>query len=147
MEQNLSIKSVILLGSFMSLMSCNFNQKKEPDNSLKGWILSNQHSLMLAADTIVQSYNNANKADSNWTSSTIAITRYGPGTLGALADKIQDSTGCVVVELTFYKDTNKKRKMMLAAQDSGCLKSLNNTILETDSTNDFIFGKASRIQN
>jgi len=147
MKQNLSIKSAILFVSFMCLMSCNSNQKKEQDNSLKGWILSNQHSLMLAADTIIQSYNNANKVDSNWTSSTIAITRYGPGTLGAFANKIHDSTGCVVVELTFYKDTNKKRRIMLAAQDSGCLKNLNNTILETDSTNDFIFGKASRIEN
>lgn len=128
-------------------MTCSSGQKKEQHNSLKEWILSNQHSLMIDADTIIQNYYKANKPDSNWVSAIVAITKFGPNELSALANKIHDSTGCVVVELTFYKDTNKKRRIMLAAQDSGCLKSLNNTILETDSTNDFIFGKSNRIEN
>ncbi len=100
----------------MSLMSCNFNQKKEQGNSLKGWILSNQHSLMLAADTIVQSYNNANKADSNWTSSTIAITRYGSDTWAHLRIKFKTQLDASLLNLPFIRIQIKKRKMMLAAQ-------------------------------
>ena len=101
---------------------------------------------MLDADTIIENYYSSNNLDSNWISSTIAITKYGTDALSALANKIQDSAGCIVVELTFYKDINKKRSIVLAARDSGCLNGLNNANLETDSTDDFIFGKDNKAE-
>ena len=124
-------------------MSCGSGHKQEKDNSLKSWILNNQDSITADADTLIQNYFSRNKLDSNWMSSTIAITKYGPDALSILASKVNDSTGCVVVELTFYKDVNKKKRIMLAAQDSSCLPILNSVSLQTDSTNEFIFGKTN----
>ena len=141
------MKCIFLSVIFLYLTSCSSQSKKEKDNSLRSWILTNQDSLMADADTLIQNYHNRNKPDSNWMSSTIGITKYGPDALSVLASKLQDSTGCIVVELTFYKDANKKKRIMLAAQDSSCLPILNNVMLETDSTNEFIFGKADRTEN
>jgi len=70
------MKYIILLVNLIFLISCN-PKKKEQDNSLKGWILRNQQALMLDADTIIENYYSRNNLDSNWISSTIAITKYG----------------------------------------------------------------------
>jgi hypothetical protein len=127
-------------------MSCS-RQKQEKDNSLKNWILSNQDSITADADALIKNYFTRNKLDSNWMFSTIAITKHGSDPLSVLASKVHDSTGCIVVELTFYKDSNKKKRIMLAMQDSSCLPIFNSVRLETDSTNEFIFGKTNRIEN
>ena len=137
----------LLIISCFYLMSCSSGQKKEKDNSLKSWILSNQDSLTADADMLIQNYFTRNKLNPNWMSSTIAITRYAPDALGVLASKLHDSTGCIVVELTFYKDVNKKKIIMLEAQDSTYLTILNSVTLQTDSTKEFIFGKANRSKN
>ena len=96
---------------------------------------------MLDSDSIIQEYHNRNNLTTTWTSSTIANTIYTGNSLGELAKKAGDSTDYIVTELTFYKASDQKRKIMIATKDSTCSNGFKNLILKTDSTNDFIFGK------
>ncbi len=96
---------------------------------------------MLNSDSLIQDYRNRTNFTTTWTSSTIANTIYAENSLGELAKKAGDSTDCIVTEITFYKDPNKKRKILIATKDSTCSKLFKSLILKTDSTNDFIFGK------
>lgn len=114
---------------------------------MKQWILSNQDQLNLASDSVVHDYHKRNKTDANWISSTIAITKYAPNILGTLAEKVGHSADCIVIELTFYKDPTQKKRIMIKSVDSACLEKLERTILITDSTNNFIFGKEMKLLN
>jgi hypothetical protein len=138
------MRNLFLLVSFIFFLSCNFNNEKPPKSSLKEWILSNHRQLELDAKGLISGYLKENGSDSNWTSASIATTMYAPNSLGMLARIAGDSTKCIVVELTFYKDTLQKKEIMLAAEDSTCLQMLNTVSLETDSTNQFIFGKKTK---
>ena len=123
-------------------ISCNSSKQTV---SLKQWILDNNGQINLVTDSIIQDYHKRNKTDSNWISSSIAITKYAPNILGTLAEKIGDSTDCIVIELIFYKNLNQKKEIMIAAVDSSCLNKIEQTIIETDSTKNFIFGKKTEV--
>lgn len=132
----------ILLSFFcIFVISCDSIQIHKEDDSLKLWILNHQHQLSLDSDSIVQEHHDRGDENPDWIASTIANTIYAENSLGELAKKAGDSTKCIVVQLTFYKDLNKKRRIMIATRDSTCFKNFKNIILKTDSTNDFIFGK------
>jgi hypothetical protein len=126
------MKKTIISFVCILLISCHSN------NNLREWILNNQQQLTSATDSVIQDYYKTNNLDSNWISSSVAITEYAPNIIGALAKKAGDSTECIVIELTFYKNLNLKRSIMIAANDSTCLNKLNAIILKTDSTNNFI---------
>ena len=74
-------------------------------------------------------------------SSSIAITIYAPNSLGKLAKIAGDSSECVIVKLSFYRNEMRKREIMIAAVDSSCLDKINAIDLKTDSINHLIFGK------
>lgn len=135
------MERIFFLLSCLFLISCKSNHTNQRGDVLKKWILNNQHQLMLDSDSLIQEYHNRTKLTTTWTSSTIANTIYAENSLGELAKKAGDSTDCIVTEITFYKDSNKKRKIMIAAKDSTCSNVFKNLILKTDSTHDFIFGK------
>jgi hypothetical protein len=135
------MKYITLMAVSFIMGSCNSNIKKNDDTTLKEWILKNQHQLMLSSDSIIQDYYNKNILDSGWISSSMVIRKYAPNIFGSLVKKARDTTECIVVELTFYKDTKQKRSILISAEDSTCLKKLSTIILETDSTENFIFGK------
>jgi hypothetical protein len=96
---------------------------------------------MLTSDSVFQRHQEQNAPDTNWFSFTIAMTKFAPNIFGKLAEKAGDSTDCIIIEQTFYKDVNKKREIMIAAMDSTCLLTLRNITLNIDSTDDFIYGK------
>ncbi len=130
---------IFFLLSCIFLISCKSNQRR--NHVLRTWILNNQHQLMLDSDSLIQEYYNRTNLTTTWTSSTIANTIYAENSLGELAKKAGDSRDYIVTEITFYKDSNKKRKIMIATKNSTCSNIFKNLILKTDSTNDFIFGK------
>ena len=132
---------IFFLLNCIFLISCKSNHRNQQDDVLKTWILNNQHQLMLDSDSLIQEYHNRTNLTTAWTSSTIANTIYAENSLGELAKKAGDSTDCIVTEIIFYKDSNKKRKIMIATKDSTCSNVFKSLILKTDSTNDFIFGK------
>ena len=134
---------IFILFNCIFIISCNTNHTRKQDNSLKVWIENNQNLLMVDTDKIIQEYNK-NDLNNNWGSISIATTLHMENSLGKLAKLAGDSTLCIIVEFTFYKDLNQKRKIMIAAEDSTCLNKLDFISLETDSTNDFIFGKRDK---
>jgi hypothetical protein len=130
--------------SFLILIffnSCKLSDSKKHEVSIKEWIVSNKEQISISSDSIIQDYLKQNKADSNWISSSIAITKFKPGVLGMLVKKVGDSTECIVIELRFYKDPKRKKSIMIAAVDSSCLHKIENIVLKTDSTDILIFGK------
>ena len=131
--------ALILLPFF----SCNSTNDKK-DTSLKQWIYNNQDRLENDIDTVIYNYLVKEKPDSTWSVRDLAITMFAPNSLGTLAKIAGDSMQCIIIDLTFYKDKMRKRKIMIAAQDSSCLKKLNEIELTTDSTDNLIFGKNSK---
>ena len=123
------------------IFSCNANHKSQEDDQLRTWILNNQQRLIFDSNSIIQKDSNSSDTSSNWGSKTYGITQYAENSLGQLAKLAGDSTECFDVYLTFYKDPNIKRKIMLGPKDSTCLEAFENLHLQTDSTNIFIFGK------
>ena len=137
----LIMSNIVCFFSSLFVISCNSRDSKERVESISQWIVSNQEQINLASDSIIADYYEKNKVDSNWTSSSIAITKHAPGIFRKLAEKAGDSTECVVIELTFYNDPRRKRSIMIASEDATCINKLDSIILETDSTESFIFGK------
>jgi hypothetical protein len=135
------MRNIVFLFSYLLIISCNSGNSKKQVDSLHQWIVRNQEQLNLASDSIIKAYSERNNTDSNWISSGIAITKDAPGILGMLAKKVADSTECIVIELTFYKNSKQKKNIMIASIDSNCLTRLDQIILKTDSTDKFIFGK------
>jgi hypothetical protein len=121
------------------VFSC--STKDEKTNPLKQWIIDNQASIAFDIDTVISSYKLKNKLDSNWNSSSIATTIFSPNSLGKLAKIAGDTSECFVVVLTFYKNKYRKKEIMLLATQYNCLPAFNKIKLDTDSTNNFIFGK------
>jgi hypothetical protein len=125
---------------FLPFFSCNSTKDKKA-TELNHWIHDNQDRIENDIDAIIKNYLLKEKADSNWRSRGIAITMYAPNSLGTLVKIAGDSTDCIIIDLTFYKDKLRKREMKIAAQDSSCLDKLNAIQLTTDSTDHLIFGK------
>lgn len=107
---------------------------------LKDWILNHEKELIFQSDSFIHDYNNGHR-EPNWTSADLAITNSMSGPLGQLADTAGDSTNCIVVMLTIFKNPDNKRRIFLAATDSACLKKLSAIELTTDSTQNIVFGK------
>jgi len=135
------MRHIVFFFGWLFIISCTSGDSKKQTDSISQWITSNQEQLNLASDSIIQDYHERNKTDSNWISSSIVITKFAPNKLGELAEKAGDSTDCIVIELTFYKNLNQKKSILIAAEDSTCLNKLDHIILTTDSTDKFIFGK------
>ena len=123
------------------IFSCNSNHNKQEDDRIRTWILKNQQQLIFDSNNLIQKDSNSSDTSTNWGSKTYGITQYAENSLGELARIAGDSTECFDVYLTFYKDPNVKRKIMLGVSDSTCLEAFENLHLQTDSTNIFIFGK------
>lgn len=121
------------------LISCRLKTSKD-DASLNQWILDHEQALNATCDSVIKTYHQQNKPDPNWTASSVVFRNFAPGLLGALALKAGDSNECIVVELTFYNDTHRKRNILIAAEDSSCVGKLKTINLKLDSTNKFIFG-------
>ena len=144
MNLTAKMRYLLILSSLFLFLSCISNNGQNPKSSLKEWILINHSQLEHDTKDLINGYLKADRADSNWISASIATTIYASNSLGTLAKIAGDSTECIVVELTFYKDTLQKKEIMVAAEDSACLHILNAIGLETDSTNHFIFGKKAQ---
>ena len=135
------MRYLILALASILILSCNSRQNNSSADSLKQWILDNHNLLEKDIEAIIKNDLSNNKRDSNWMSSSIATTMYAPNSLGKLANIAGDSSECVIVELTFYRNEMRKREIMIAAVDSGCLDKMNAIDLKTDSINRVIFGK------
>src|SRR5450755_2883386 len=151
LNQILSSKKSIMMQIFQPILvlflciefiACSNTIKK--DISIKSWILENQHQITLDTDSILKRLNDSNNLHVNWISFSIVNTIYADNSLASLAKKAGDSTMCIVIEISFYRDSVRKRRVMIAAQDSACLRKLQMIELNTDSTNDFVFGKLER---
>jgi hypothetical protein len=127
----------------LRLFSCN-SIKDEKHLGLNQWIHDNRLRLESDMDNVISNYSMKEKPDSNWMSRGIAITMYARNSLGTLAKIAGDSSRCIIIELTFYKDKTRKRRLMITAEDSSCLQRLNAIELTTDSTDNLIFGKNPR---
>jgi hypothetical protein len=138
------MRNLLLILPTILIFSCNSNRDKSRPDSLKQWILINHNLLEKDIETIIENDLSNNKRDSNWLSSGILTTMYAPNSIGTLAKIAGDSTECIVVELTFYKDKRRKRQLMLAAEDSSCLDKLNKIKLDADSVSNLLFGKKSK---
>ena len=133
----------IVLVSIFSL-SCNSNSEHIKTGPLRQWVLDNQKHLENDIESIIKNDSMTNNPNSNWISSGIVTTIYASNSLGTLAKIAGDSTECILVELTFYKDKKRKREIMIAAEDSSCLGKLNIIQLKTDSIGNLIFGKRTQ---
>ena len=133
------MRNVLLLLPLL-VLSCKVFKKSKINEPLRQWILNNQKQIDLTCDTIINDYFAENKTDSNWTSATIAISKYNPNVLGKLAIKAGDSTDCIIVILSFHKDPNRKKNILIATSDSICLNRLNDINLPPDSADNFTFG-------
>jgi hypothetical protein len=137
---------LLILFICIEFLACKNTIKK--DTSIKSWILNNQRRLIYDMDTIFRRVEKSNNLDKNWTSFSIVIVNsnhadinHSDDSLESLLKKAGDSSKCIVIELDFYRDSTKKRRIMIAAKDSTCLKKLRMFELDTDSTSDFVFGK------
>ena len=126
------------------IFSCNSKQDNVDTYSLKEWVLDKHNLLEKDIEGIIKNDLSNNKRDSNWLLSIIAITMYDPNSLGELATIAGDSSDCVIVELTFFRDEKRKRQIMIVAEDSSCLNKLNEIDLKTDSVNNLVFGKKTK---
>jgi hypothetical protein len=131
---------ISLLGIVIVIISCGQNNIS-PKPLLKDWILANEKELIFQSDSFSHDYRNGHP-EPDWLSADLAIANSMTGPLGQLADKAGDSTNCIVVVLTIFKDTSYKRRIFLVATDSSCLKKLNTIELPTDSTQNIVFGKS-----
>ena len=111
---------------------------------MKEWVLDKHNLLEKDIEGIIKNDLSNNKRDSNWLLSIIAITMYDPNSLGELATIAGDSSDCVIVELTFFRDEKRKRQIMIVAEDISCLNKLNEIDLKTDSVNNLVFGKKTK---
>ncbi len=135
------MKNVIFLITCF-VIACNEKNPTKTESSLKDWILSNQEQIITTSNRIIKDYHNSNSNQRiTFQEASIAITRDAPNILGDLAKKAGDSTGCILVELTFYKDENRKRQILLASESLTCHDKLDAVDLSIDSTSNFIFGK------
>ena len=132
-------KAIFILVCIYSV-SCNPSKHEGDADSLKQWILKNEQKLNATCDAIIGEIHKMNKPDSNWSSSSIVVTEYTPNLLGTLAALAGDSTKCIVVEVTFYRDPSSKKQIMIAAEDSTCLAKLKTITLKNGSTQNFTFG-------
>jgi hypothetical protein len=123
------------------IFSCNSKKNKIDTGSLKEWVLANHQILEKDIETFIKNDSANITRDSNWMSTQIATTIYAPNSLGELAKIAGDSSECIIVELTFFRDKTRKRKIMIAAEDSSCLDKLNAIDIKSDSINHLIFGK------
>ena len=126
---------------FVYLFSCNIPTHDNNGHMLKQWILKNEKELNLTCDSIINEYYKEKKTDSNWISSSLIVTEFAPNLLGTLAAMAGDSTECIVIELTFYKDPAQKKNILISAEDSSCLPKLKTINLDKDSTEHLVFGK------
>jgi len=140
---------LLLLLFGIEFFACKNTIKK--DTSIKSWILNNQRQLMFDLDTIFRRAEDSNNLVKNWTSFSIvivnsnnAVTNHSDDSLESLLKKAGDSSSCIVIELDFFRDSAKKRRIMIASKDSTCLKKLQMIELATDSTTDFVFGKLDK---
>jgi len=124
-------------------LSCNLTDYKK-DSFLKQWIYNNQDRLNSDIDDVIKNYLIKEKQDSNWSTVGIITTMYAPNSLGTLAKIAGDSSECIVVDLTFYRDKTRKREIMIAAQDSSCLDKLNTIKLGSDSIGNLVYGKKAK---
>jgi|KBSSwiS6_1023812.scaffolds.fasta_scaffold29998_1 hypothetical protein len=138
------MRSLLIIFVTIFIFSCDSRHDKSSADSLQQWILNNHKLLEKDIETIIKNDLSNNKRDSNWLSSGIVTTMYAPNSLGTFAKIAGDSTECIVVELTFYKDKRRKRELMLAAEDSSCLNKLNTIKFDTDSVSNLLFGKKSK---
>ena len=129
----------IILPSIFFL-SCNSNSEKRKTARLEYWLLTHKIQLEKDIDTIIKEDSTESRYP-NWVSQSILSTMYAPNSLGTFAKIAGDSTECITVVLTFYKDKTRKREIIVAAQDSSCLDKLHSIQLKTDSIDNFIFGK------
>lgn len=135
------MKYIFISLTSILIFSCNSKQNKVDADSLKQWILDNHTSLEKDIEVIIK---NDLSRDSNWLSSGVVTTMYAPNSLGKLAKIAGDSSECIIVALTFYRDEMRKREIMIAAEDSSCLDKLSSIDLMTDSINNLIFGKKTK---
>ncbi len=138
------MKHIFIVLASIFIFSCNPKEHKANADSLKQWMLDNHDHLENDIETIIKNDLSNNEQNPNWFSSSIATTMYASNSLGKLAKIASDSTECVVVELTFYKDKMRKTEIMIAAADSSCIEKLNAIKLKTDSIGNVIFGKAEK---
>ena len=134
-------KGFALLTSIILLTSCTTFTSEKKEDSLKTWIIMNQEELNITFDSTIEDYKIRKNINLNWIESSVAITKYETNIFGKLINNIKDTTECIVVELRFYKDITKKKKIMISAVDSSCMDKLKLIELDTDSTANFIFGK------
>ena len=133
------MKYFLFLVSLIIINSCGQNSRKK--ELLREWILAHESELVSASDTLIRDYRK-DHPETDWVSADVAITNSMSGSLGLLADKAGDTTNCVVVELTIFKNPDSKRRIFLVATDSShCLNKLNEIQLTTDSTKNIVFGK------
>ena len=134
------MKRLLFLSACFLIVACGQNNSGKKE-LLKAWILEHETEIAFASDSLIRDYRNEH-AESDWTSADLAITNSMSGVLGLLADKAGDTTNCVVLELTLFKDTLYKPRLFLVATDSKCLQKLSEIELKTDSTQNFVFGKS-----
>ena len=132
---------IVIISLFF--LSCNLTDYKK-DSFLKQWIYNNQDRLNSDIDDVIKNYLIKEKQDSNWSTVGIITTMYAPNSLGTLAKIAGDSSECIVVDLTFYRDKTRKREIMIAAQDSSCLDKLNTIKLGSDSIGNLVYGKKAK---
>ena len=130
------------LASLLVIVVISCGQNNLPQKKiLKDWILTHEKELIFQSDSFIHDYRNGHP-EPDWLSADLAITNSMSGPLGQLADKAGDSTNCIVVVLTVFKNTEDKRRIFLTATDSSCLQKLNTIDLPTDSTLNIVFGKS-----
>jgi hypothetical protein len=135
----LQVRNLLLLVISLCIIGCGSPERKKQTSSLKSWIFENQQQINSTCDSVIADFHKREKPDSNWTSSTISITEYAPNILGAFAAKAGDSTECIILSLSFYKDQNRKKDIIISAYDSSCLTKLRSIVLQNDSTDNFTF--------
>ena len=117
----ISMKYLLTALASILIFSCNSKQDKVDTYSLKEWVLDKHNLLEKDIEGIIKNDLSNNKRDSNWLLPVIATTMYAPNSLGKLATIAGDSSDCVIVELTFFRDEKRKRQIMIVAEDSSCL--------------------------
>ncbi|UAY51426.1 hypothetical protein [Ferruginibacter albus] len=135
------MKPILFLLISLLIISCGTNKKY---NSLHRWIVGNQDEFMRTTDSIINAYHKENNLSTTWYSASFINTIYAHNILGELAKIGGDSDECIAVEVTFYRDVKIKRRIVIVAQDSTCSNKLASLMLETDSTDRFIFGKSEQ---
>jgi hypothetical protein len=135
------MKYLILAIISLFMVSCNSFENDIQKKPLGTWIIENQREIDSTTNSLIADFHKRNNTNGqNWIASTITINQHAPNILGKLASSAGDSTECIVLQISFYRDRNLKNRIMITASDSSCLTKLKFIDLKNDSTDNFTFG-------